>query len=840
MSTISTDTDQDDYDDEHDLYFDDEDSTGYAGRPLSPAWPPKRRKRSDEDGVVPPSKKTQTDPSEDKGKGKEIELSSESLEGSSSSLTASPARASDTLLSTSEPRLASSSPSLSSSQGFPVPSNTVPYSSAENGEPSLLAAARSRLEGHLSKLETIPRHDLSSLVHLDPSPLNTLKPSTKLIKALTMLSYFAADLPEDSYSVMVELMSSAIADVQGLEMNAKNATSDLKKKSAYSLQVARAKLALAAAGVIPPTPPASSQQSTSASSAQETSSEGPARISSNDPNPQMTRDIHDLWAENTRLALLLLRPSFLNLGAQSTVSSPTISSSPASTKSPIAKLPEELLSEILLIARSMCEERVPGSFTNASVSPPLDDPANWAYEMAVPHSRRGFQELAGSRTAGQRWVFRTSLVCKNWCDVSRRTGLRSVHLRRPGPMEKLLEFVSQGGSKYAQCITAINIKLPVVTPDPTLVGTISRRGRSHGAFGWSSRRGVAVDSTDGSSSSSLNADKQAENLTPGGLFSKLVNSTPSLRELTLTVTGHTYSIPFGARHNTTDFLETPLLDSLTSLRTLTSLTLGTSIDFEELETIILGMPLLTHLNLDGGFDDVNGQGSVSSSSPHPAKLTTLVVASGRNNYRDYTSVTDTQLAWLLEPAVATLKVFEMTIMSPGAQGPAAFGFGVGGGAGGGGNPLPPCFASGLVADLIMGMESLERLVLRDLNSFAQVNPSLNAAPHSGNLDHALSQLSRLREVTLQFSYTGPSFLDSLLPSASILETLVLFGVPVNLPAEDLISRIDSGSFTKLERLAVSGQFVGRGVGGGGWTGPEVRKLKEVCSRHKISIMLQPN
>jgi hypothetical protein len=136
---------------------------------------------------------------------------------------------------------------------------------------------------------------------------------------------------------------------------------------------------------------------------------------------------------------------------------------------------------------------------------------------------------------------------------------------------------------------------------------------------------------------------------------------------------------------------------------LRSLTLGSCIDFEELEEIVKGLSALQHLYLEGGFDDINGQGTVSSTTPHSARLKTLLVGTTR----DYISITDIQLAWLIEPAVETLVQLDLSIISANGGQWANF-------AGAVAAPVPPCFASGLIADQVRRMARLEKLAFRDI------------------------------------------------------------------------------------------------------------------------------
>lgn len=114
-------------------------------------------------------------------------------------------------------------------------------------------------------------------------------------------------------------------------------------------------------------------------------------------------------------------------------------------------------------------------------------------------------------------------------------------------------------------------------------------------------------------------------------------------------------------------------------------------------------------------------------------------------------------------------------------------------------------------------------------------PSLALPPHSGNFDHALSHCTALVDLTLQFQYTGAGLLDSLTLCPRI-ESLVFHGTPTSVPAGDLADRIEGGAFSQLKRLQIQGQYVGRGTAGG-WTGPEVRRLKNVTKERGVYCTL---
>ena len=167
---------------------------------------------------------------------------------------------------------------------------------------------------------------------------------------------------------------------------------------------------------------------------------------------------------------------------------------------------------------------------------------------------------------------------------------------------------------------------------------------------------------------------------------------------------------------------------------------------------MLGLPLLEELRLDGGFDSIDGRGAVSSTSPHQARLRKLTVGDGQQVPRDFSSVSDVQLAWLLEPAATTLHVLDMTVMSMNPNG----GFGAGGwGGGGGGGAQAPPFASGLFADLLVRMgPTLERLAIKDAQGGGAVRLSLFPVSVIVALIRSLLRSSHPRSTTLLTTATS--------------------------------------------------------------------------------------
>lgn len=222
-----------------------------------------------------------------------------------------------------------------------------------------------------------------------------------------------------------------------------------------------------------------------------------------------------------------------------------------------------------------------------------------------------------------------------------------------------------------------------------------------------------------------------------------------------------------------------VLGALSSTRSLTNLNLNFSIDFEELELIMNGLPNLEDLSVRA-IEAISGSTAVGSTAPHPARNIRRFRL-GDNSQTvyggpEYTAISDVQLAWLLEPAVAngSLKVLEVFILiDPGLGGWNPHGPG-----GQGANVNTPPFASSTIADLLVRCGgNLDRLVLQDLGQVggvrpdpspptrdvlgdtlilillvAQVNPNFAAYPHSTLLSHLHSptHLCRLSLIYLLF------------------------------------------------------------------------------------------
>ena len=186
-----------------------------------------------------------------------------------------------------------------------------------------------------------------------------------------------------------------------------------------------------------------------------------------------------------------------------------------------------------------------------------------------------------------------------------------------------------------------------------------------------------------------------------------------------------------------------------------------------------GLPNLETLSIRA-IDAISGSSAVSSTTPHPArKLRSFKFgdanSNGPYNYQEYSSVSDVQLAWLLEPSVSNgnLKELEIAVLVE---------LGVGGGwppglpGGPGGNfgqnaPAPP-FASSTIADLLIRSGgNLERLILQDLGETGAVSFFVSVSSPTGSFKltstvyHSLSRsiLTSLPHLTVSFPFSTSSF-----------------------------------------------------------------------------------
>lgn len=96
------------------------------------------------------------------------------------------------------------------------------------------------------------------------------------------------------------------------------------------------------------------------------------------------------------------------------------------------------------------------------------------------------------------------------------------------------------------------------------------------------------------------------------------------------------------------------------------------------------------------------------------------------------------------------------------------------------------FATAAFADLLIRFgPTLKRLKLSSLeNGPVLLSPDLQPAPHSGNLDFALSHCTALQVFEMRWTLTGAGMLDSLARCAKLRE-LKMYGPSPHTTASDL-------------------------------------------------------
>ncbi|GAA5880023.1 hypothetical protein JCM1840_005293 [Sporobolomyces johnsonii] len=698
----------------------------------------------------------------------------------------------------------------------------------------------------LARLAAVDPTTAGRLAELDPTPTDSLPTALKLIKAIQILTNACSatlevppapahgyagqvnlpavdgyGLPVPRYTSAIELLTSALSDVN---FNAPNMLSLPKANASYHLQVARAKLGLPPQDAVPPT------------KSIPVSGRGVRMINQ---YPQPPSDVALIFAENARLALAALRPSalFPPLDPAMPSSPPPAASSrsgsPAVTgASAISKLPSELLVHIFTLARSAAA----GRSTDSDVPSPDDVVIEtWGRGHRVRMTDQygapiRTHALEGSHAAAQRFALALARVCRAWVDPARTVAFRTLHLNQGPQLADLLSLLTSRRelSHLASHIHSISAFLAPLPPADASTGAGDPLRRSFAYRTAPRLRGARA----GSSVSVNKIQGEGGGLAEGGeresageMWSRLVALAGNVQKLRLRIiAGRNWGVPLGrGASSSADFLEAPVLACLSSTATLRHLDLSFCIDFDELEVILNALPALESLTVRA-IDNISGAGTVASAGPHPArnlrslKIGDVSSSSSPYHIQDYSTLTDVQLCWLLEPAVESgaLKEVEVVLLvdasAPfGGPGPpwGALLAGGGGFAAGAANGLPPPFASGLFADLM-------------------IFPSLANAPHHSNFDHALTYLTSLHTLELPFAYTGSQFLPAL--ASAPLRSLALSGTPVHTSATAFADQLEHG-FAELERLVVSGQYVGsRGGGGpgGGWSGAGLRRVKQVA------------
>lgn len=350
--------------------------------------------------------------------------------------------------------------------------------------------------------------------------------------------------PTSAYAQLLELLGGALSDVTASPASFSAAVGAARaKKTVYELQLERARLSM------DPARPGTAPSTT-----------GNGWGTASEPTEGLTReqlediDLADLVADNTRAALLILRPPLFpdtQPDSSSAVPLDAASSPPVTTNSaspsPISRLPSELLSHILSLARNLSEQRMPGG---VGFTDPVYDDAGYPRSVIMPRRRiPGVGQLEGSRTAGQRFALSLALVCREWRAPARRIAFRSLHCRKTGQMQKLLQLLETSPETIdPDWITNLNAKIlksPEVVGNGFGVGIV--RGYSRyvgGGASWAT--GHQLGAT-GSSSAAAEAMQKSEESSPAAIFAKLVAKAPRLRTLGVNIVGNPYSVGFGGR-----------------------------------------------------------------------------------------------------------------------------------------------------------------------------------------------------------------------------------------------------------------------------------------------------
>ncbi|GAA5958745.1 hypothetical protein JCM3765_006023 [Sporobolomyces pararoseus] len=720
-------------------------------------------------------------------------------------------------------------------------------------------ASVERAKQDLRNLARLDPDTAERLVGLDPTPVTELLTTTKIMKAISILTsscsimqemnneYEAPNgFPLSIYSDLVELLSSALSDISQSNPTLR---SPPKPISLHQLEVARAKLSLPLKNAVPP-------QGQRVEGLVAVSPAGRSLLLGASPAPPS--ELALLMAENARLALAALRPPSLfpsrDYGSVTPASAMDTSraASPPVGPSYIAKLPSELLLYILQFAHSAAAEH---DDTQLSNQPHASNHAPMVTEVWNGRGRRSLRDqygnplngITGSKGAAQRFTLSLARVCKAWVEPSRTVAFRHLYLQQAPQLADLLSLLETSPSlRHAtSSIQSISATLsPPGSDEPPVPGgpqtaalnrmigrIVGRRGRPASpsvSFGGRSK-------SDKEGSSGGAGGKAEEGKSPAENWSQIVEQSPNVRKLKLRILPSSGRwAGFSRTPTTTEFLDAAVLGTLSSTHSLKNLNLVFSIDFEELEVIMNGLPNLETLSIRA-IDAISGSAAVSSTTPHPArKIRSFKLgdanSNGPYNFQEYSSVSDVQLAWLLEPSVSKgcLKELDIAIMVELGVG-GGWPPGLPGGPGGnfGQNTAAPPFASSTIADLLIRCGgNLERLVLQDLGETGAVNPNFAAAPHNSNFDHVLSSLTSLRELSIQFSYTGTGFLASL-SQIPHLRNLSLSGTPIHTSADLFADKLEHG-LGELETLTISGQFAGMRGGQGGWNGAGVRKVKQAA------------
>lgn len=429
------------------------------------------------------------------------------------------------------------------------------------------------------------------LVDLDPTPIHHLLTTTKIMRAISMLtsacslmqeansissdrSASTGGVPSACYHDIVELLTSVLSDVAQSNPSMR---SNPKPVAVHHLELARAKLSLPLQNAVPP-PAAVTDHVEGVFLDMMGRTIG---LDMRPASPQPPSELSLVFAENARLALATLRPPGL-FPPRSDVSIPSSNrmhsraDTPCRGPSPISKLPSELLLSVLQFAHSAAAEP-----SISEVLSPSHGTTVTEYHNGRP--RRSNRDahgnpvngVSGSKGAAQRFTLALARVCKAWVEPARtvcpslqsfpswlqefnesnfvlyQVALRHLYLPQGHQIAELLATLNTSPSlkHSAPSIQAISATLAppgsnesasngggTVSVSRLLVragvGRIARAAATPVTFGG--RPGSSREGSSGTGAAGAGGQGD-EGKTPAENWSQLVEQSPNVRKLKLKI-----------------------------------------------------------------------------------------------------------------------------------------------------------------------------------------------------------------------------------------------------------------------------------------------------------------
>ncbi|BGP38333.1 hypothetical protein JCM10449v2_002264 [Rhodotorula kratochvilovae] len=582
-------------------------------------------------------------------------------------------------------------------------------------------------------------------------PVDALSTARKLSAAIALVSSWVDQLPGQGrqHARVLELLGSAMLDVAATQPYHSSA-SRVAFDPSPTIAEMREDL-----GLSPPAPaPVATPQAAFADD-----------HADDDGESAIARQLSAIIADNCRLACALTCSPDLLAPTEHQTSGPAAPSEPEPVEPCyIDKLPPELLRIIIACAYDEI----------LALDPSGEEPQ---------------QPLGGVEVSADdaRKMAATAFVMS--------VGYRHIVIRFGYPLVALNKHLSErGGAAHALQISSIDILVPspphASGRSPQLNRAYARRNAAPSALGSSVVAEPKPPVIDG------------KELNAGDEVAKLVGHAASLRSLTLTVQRdpEDYS-------RSSVSLDPPLLDALSSIPQLTSLTLVSAIDFDELEHIMSNLPALETLVL-GAVYDISGV--TVAPAPHSAsRIRVFHIKQDVYEQLYFCPLSADELCWLIEPAATSgaLRDVQITVRNRSRHG--------GGGVG------TAAFATKDFADLILlCAPHLERLVLHDLDRSSGLDPSLNNPPHDGSLDHLVSHLTSIKELTLPWFLTSDAFLAAV-ATLPLLASLTLHGTPTTTSSSAFLTALET-RFPARETLTLTAT-------------PAMRKIKQAAREREIEV-----